>query len=162
MKIYNNFLERLGKITGMMLMTAGSCLLSCQNEDARPTPLMMLPEPEQATPVQTNENVVASGELVSFAHNTSGSVKVKLLQEARRVLILDDFTMNAGPDVYVMLSKSSNYSQATALPLVTLRATYDKSAVQVELKDEVNLSEYNYVIIYCYQYHSLFAFAELR
>ena len=89
---------------------------------------------------------------------TSGisvSGQANIYQEGNEFrLQLDNFSISAGPDLKVYLSKSStpndfinlgNLSSATVYPIPT----------------QVDFSQYKYVLIHCQQYNHLFAVATL-
>jgi hypothetical protein len=102
------------------------------------------------------------GTFTSYAHNLAGKA-VFLTDDAGKSLIrLEDFTMTVGPDVYVFVSKSNNYSQANVIEVAKLTSGYVDSDINFDFSSSAYTSDYKFVLVYCVQFNSLFGFAELK
>lgn len=85
----------------------------------------------------------------------SGEGKTKIyLEDNQFKLVLEDYTIENGPDLKVYLSKSN-----TPNDFVNLGNLNPTSVFQIP--SAVNLEEYPFVLIHCQQYNHLFAIAEL-
>lgn len=69
-------------------------------------------------------------------------------------LQLDNFTISDGPDLKVYLSKTSSPTEFINLGNLT-------SATVYAIPQQVDFSQYKYVLIHCQQYNHLFAVAAL-
>lgn len=70
-------------------------------------------------------------------------------------LKLDNFDISSGPDLKVYLSKTDSPSEFVNLGNLNANVTYT-------IPQQVNLSDYPYVLIHCQQYNHLFAIATLQ
>lgn len=73
-------------------------------------------------------------------------------------VVLDGFTINAGPDLKVYLSKKDTPFEF--INLGPLKSLSGKQSYTVPAGTE--FSTYKYVLIHCQQYNHLFAIAELK
>ena len=81
--------------------------------------------------------------------------EAKIYQEGNQYkLQLDNFTITEGPDLKVYLSKSSSPNEFINLGNLTAATVY-------AIPQQVDFSQYKYVLIHCQQYNHLFAIAEL-
>jgi hypothetical protein len=76
----------------------------------------------------------------------------------KKILLLDPFSTDNGPDLKVYLSKTENAS--SYIKLDKLKSTMGKQSYTIP--DGTNLSEYNYVHIWCEQFSVDFGHAELK
>jgi hypothetical protein len=84
----------------------------------------------------------------------SGLAKIYQLGNAY-TLKLENYTISAGPDLKVYLSKTESPSDFVNLGNVNPDLTYT-------IPQQVNLVDYPYVLIHCQQYNHLFAIAALQ
>lgn len=84
----------------------------------------------------------------------SGTVNIYQLGNAF-TLKLENYTISAGPDLKVYLSKTDSPSDFVNLGNVNPDLTY-------AIPQQVNLADYPYVLIHCQQYNHLFAIAALQ
>ena len=78
-----------------------------------------------------------------------------------RKLRLTNYNMTPGPDVYVYLSRSNNYSSSNVIQVMKLTSGYTQSDFNLQVPTNY-LAEYKYVLVYCVQFSSLFGYAELK
>lgn len=112
------------------------------------------------TPADKNET--GMGTFTGYAHALSGKAILFCGDGDNKVVRLENFNMLAGPDVYVFVSKSNNYSKANVIEVAKLTSGYMDSDINFEFKSQGLTSEYKFVLVYCVQYNSLFGFAELQ
>ncbi|MBC7450548.1 MAG: DM13 domain-containing protein [Cytophagales bacterium] len=97
-------------------------------------------------------------------HSLSG--KAILLKEntANVILRLEQFYMSAVPDAHVYLSKTNAYSTGSVLKVsdFLINTNYNNSNITIDIADNINVSEYNYVIVWCTQYGAYFGSAPLE
>jgi len=89
---------------------------------------------------------------------TSGitvSGEAKIYQDGNQYkLQLDNFLITEGPDLKVYLSKSDTPNEFINLGNLTSATVYN-------IPQQVDFSQYKYVLIHCQQYNHLFAVSEL-
>ena len=103
-----------------------------------------------------------AGVFTSYAHALSGKASLFCGDDENKAIRLEDFNMLAGPDVYVFVSKSNNYSKANVIEVAKLTSGYMDSNINFDFKSHGLTSEYKFVLVYCVQYNSLFGYAELE
>ncbi len=84
----------------------------------------------------------------------NGTVNIYQLGNAY-TLKLENYTISAGPDLKVYLSKADSPSDFVNLGNVNPDVIYS-------IPQQVNLADYPYVLIHCQQYNHLFAIAALQ
>jgi hypothetical protein len=85
--------------------------------------------------------------------NGSGIVKI-FVENNQNKLILENYTVESGPDLKVYLSKSNTPTDFVNLGNLNASTVYS-------IPQSVDLKEYKFVLIHCQQYNHLFAVAEL-
>lgn len=109
--------------------------------------------------------VVAAGDFESRAHDSRGSAQVLDLGDGKRVLRLVDFATSDGPDLQVYLLGSpgaANGDDLAAGGHVSLGALKGNIGEQnYEIPDDVDLSRYGAVSIWCRRFGVNFATALL-
>lgn len=85
--------------------------------------------------------------------NGSGIVKI-FVENNQNKLILENYTVESGPDLKVYLSKSNKPTDFVNLGNLNATTVYS-------IPQSVDLKEYKFVLIHCQQYNHLFAVAEL-
>lgn len=95
------------------------------------------------------------------AHRGSGTATI-LQRDDRRVLRFTDFEVTNGPDLHVYLVKNiAGRSEDTFDDYIDLGSLKGNIGEQnYEISADVDLSEYNGVIIYCQPFHVTFSIAE--
>lgn len=142
-----------------IFLVVSTVAFSCDSEDDMSTAgidNMVMDMP----PDNTDQN--GMGTFTSYAHNLAGKAILLTNDAGKRVVRLEDFTMTSGPDVYVFVSKSNNYSQANVIEVAKLTSGYTDSNINFDFDSSGFTSDYKFVLVYCIQYNSLFGFAELE
>ena len=136
-------------------------LTSCSSDDEpKPVKNEELPEPSKDDGPPLNTTAITMGTFTSFAHSLSGKAVIYFESNNKRTLRLENFTMTAGPDVYVFLSKTNNYSDANTIPVGVLKEGYDNSDLTLNVDDMIDLTTHKFVLVYCVEFSSLFGYAE--
>ena len=138
------------------LWMAAACL-SCDEETISGGPNNSIMEM-----VPSNKEQIAIGTFTSYAHNLSGKASLFCGEDGGKAIRLEDFNMVAGPDVYIFVSKSNNYSKGNAIEVVKLTSGYMDSDINFDFKLPEYTNEHKFVLVYCVQYNSLFGYAELK
>jgi Electron transfer DM13 len=131
-------------------------LCSCGSEEE---PVPTGPDISEEIPAG---KIIGMGEFESFAHSLAGKAVLLTNEEGNKIVRLENFTMTEGPDVFVLLSKSNNYSKSNVLEVIKLTSGYNMSEVNFDFQSTAYSSDYRFVLVYCVQYNSLFGFAELK
>ena len=141
----------------MLFVLVATLSLSCGEETVSGGPnssiMDMVPE---------NKKQTGAGVFTSYAHDLSGKASLFCGDDDSKAIRLEDFNMLAGPDVYVFISKSNNYSKANAIEVAKLTSGYLDSDINFNFKSQDFTSDHKFVLVYCVQYNSLFGFAELE
>jgi len=141
-----------------IILILSTIAFSCDSEDdMSPAGMDMVMDmlPDDIGPI-------GMGTFTSYAHNLAGKAILLTDDAGKRVVRLEDFTMTSGPDVYVFISKSNNYSQANVIEVAKLTAGYTDSDINFEFDTSAYTSDYKFVLVYCIQFNSLFGYAELK
>lgn len=109
-----------------------------------------------------NKQQTGAGVFTSYAHDLSGKASLFCGDDDNKAIRLEDFNMLAGPDVYVFISKSNNYSKANVIEVAKLNSGYLDSDINFDFKSQSFTADYKFVLVYCVQYNSLFGYAELE
>ncbi len=112
-------------------------------------------------PQTTASDTIGKGTFSSFEHGLGGNALLYNEKGGGKVLRFTNFNMTPGPDVYVYLSKSNNYSSSNVITLMKLTSGYSNSSINFTVPSDYT-SEYKYALVYCVQYKSLFGYAELK
>lgn len=126
--------------------------LSSQVENANTT----------ANGTQATWTVTSSGQFVdiSFLHRGSGRAAI-VQQGDQRVLRLEDFAVTNGPDLQVLLVENIDGTDSSSMgEYIDLGALKGNIGNQnYEIPDQVDLSKYEGVMIYCEPFHVVFSTA---
>lgn len=121
----------------------------------------------EAEPIEpTGPITLSSGSFGEYdpVHAGSGTATIFELNDGSRILRFEDFRVTNGPDLHVIL---------TANEPTTIRTRPDEGYIDLgelkgnvgnqnyEIPADVDLSQFNYVVIYCQPFHVNFSFAEL-
>jgi hypothetical protein len=136
------------KIIVLLFITA---MISCKEDDATPT-----------APIVDNFDTTAStllksGELMGVGHSVNGTVSV-YENGTSKTVVLDPFTSQNGPDLKIYLSKDINAS--SYISLGALKSTSGKQSY--EIPGNPDLTNYNYVMVWCEQFTVVFGRAEIK
>ena len=118
-----------------------------------------------ATPAAPQRTTLSSGKFVSQAHPTSGTAKIIQLADGRRVLRLEGFETDNGPDLKVWLSdgRASNADSVTDGEWVSLGELKGNIGNQNYFLDEdLDVDEYRSVLIWCQRFSTSFGAADLK
>ncbi len=126
-------------------------LSSCKEEDATPT------APINDDFDTTTATVLKSGTLAGIGHTVSGTVTIYKSASSKTV-VLDPFSSQNGPDLKVYLSKDINAS--SYLSLGALKSTSGKQSYEIPGNPDV--TDYNYVMVWCEQFTVVFGRAEIK
>lgn len=138
-------------------------LLSCSTDDEQqPLETGPLQQPAKTDNPPSNSVTTAMGTFTSYAHGLSGDVVIYTDDTNMRKLRLENFNMTSGPDVYVFLSKTNNYSAGNTIPITMLNGSFTNSNLTLTLDNSVDLNTYRFALVYCVQFSSLFGYAEPR
>lgn len=137
--------------------------ISCTNQD-EPKPVVNDPliDPVEGVDAPTNPTVMTTGPFTSFAHSLAGTATLYVDDTGVRTLRFENFNMTAGPDVYVLFSKTNNYSAANTVAISMLKGSYSNSSLNFEVSNSIDLSTHKFVLVYCVQFSSLFGYSELK
>jgi Electron transfer DM13 len=116
-----------------------------------------------AGPVQ-----LAKGSFISHEHSTTGTVRIIQQPDGTRVLALESLDTSNGPDVHVWLSAADvvegpgGWFTAGSADYVDLGLIKGNQGNQVyEISDDVDLSKYKSVDLWCVQFSVSFGAAQL-
>jgi hypothetical protein len=125
-------------------------VISCKEDDATPTgPINDAFDPATAT-------LLKSGTIVGIGHTASGIASL-YERGGKKIVLLDPYDSQNGPDLKVYLSKdinASSYISLGALKSVTGKQSY-------EVPGNPDAAEYNYIMIWCEQFTVVFGRAEI-
>ncbi len=91
-------------------------------------------------------------------HHVRGMVKIYTLADGKSILRLEDFKSTNGPDVYVYLSTDKKASDSVNVG----RLKGNIGNQNYEIPQDVDLSKYDMVLIWCRAFSVLFGSAELQ
>lgn len=140
-----------------------SVLISCKTaEDPKPQMPVTLQEAIESPNPPEHSQPLKMGSFSSFAHDLSGSSILYRDSLNNKILRFENYTMSQGPDVYVFLSKSNNYSNANVIKIAKLTEDYSNTSLSVNIDSSMDINIYKFVLVYCVQYNSLFGYTELK
>ena len=124
---------------------------------------------EPAPPgLSTNSDPLYTGLLASRAHPTSGRASIYQAADGMRELRLTDFSTSNGPDVHVVLARSSDSSlkqdfvkgDLNTVELGPLKANQGNQ--NYDLPNSADLGRYDAVVVYCERFRVVFGLAKLE
>ncbi len=128
--------------------------ISCSEEENN-TPTQPVDDPFD--PVEMNVTLLKEGSLIGVGHTVSGTVKV-YDDDGKKVVVLDPFTSQNGPDLKVYLSTDENATKYVSLGV--LKSTTGKQSYNIDGMPD--LAEYKFVLVWCQQFSVLFGKGELK
>lgn len=117
---------------------------------------------EEPMPAETPE-VVKSGQFTNFDdfHQGRGTATVYTLGDETRVLRLEDFEVTNGPDLHVLLVPHENPRSRDDLDghvdLGSLKGNLGDQ--NYDIPNDIDISEYGSIVIYCVPFHVIFSIA---
>ena len=124
-------------------------LVSCKKKQEKAKPLNEPYDASQAT-------LLTRGNFSSNAHTVSGCVSL-YKSGSSKVVYLENFSTEKGPDLKVYLSTSTGISD-----IKDLGALKSNSGNFYYSLDTANTSKYTYVLIWCREYTVLFGHSQLN
>lgn len=124
--------------------------------------LGMGPEMDEAMP-EGKTQVLLSGEIKGVAHRGSGKVYVLSLSSGERILRFEDLDILNGPDLRVLLSPNPNVESSADLGeyIEVGKLKGNIGTQNYILPEDLDISAYNAVVIYCDPFHVVFNAANL-
>jgi hypothetical protein len=123
------------------------------------------PQPANETAAGA-EQILLKGSFYNLAHLSTGEAAVYQLADGSRILRLQNFSVDNGPDLYVYLvpvdpvPSTMNSEIAGSYSLGRLKGNIGDQ--NYELPADLDLSQYNSVVIWCQAFAVPFAAAPLR
>lgn len=128
----------------------------------------VVPEDEQAMPKDMPEEpvILSTGSFITIdpVHGAEGTATIYELPEGNRVLRFEDFKSTNGPELHVILSKEVPTStfEGVGEEMIDLGALKGNIGNQnYEIPADIDLDEYNSIVIYCVPFKVVFSSAEL-
>lgn len=134
----------------LLVVASASC-----SEDENNTPTSPVDDPFD--PVATGATLLKQGAIVGVGHAVSGTAKI-YDDAGKKVVVLDPFSSQNGPDLKVYLSTDQNATQY--INLGALKSTTGKQSYNVTGMPE--LDDYKFVLIWCQEFSVLFGKAEVQ
>ena len=119
---------------------------------------------EEPMPEATPE-VAKSGDFTDFDdfHRGQGTATVYVLDDQSRVLRFEDFEVTNGPDLHVLLVPHEDPEDRDDLEghvdLGSLKGNLGDQ--NYDIPDDIDISDYGSVVIYCQPFHVIFSIATL-
>ncbi|MBZ0288745.1 MAG: DM13 domain-containing protein [Anaerolineae bacterium] len=140
--------------------------VDAQTEEATEGGADTTPEVESApTDTPAEPAVIAQGSFITIdtVHNGDGTATIYEV-DGQRVLRLEDFRVTNGPDLYVVLSKTTPTTIFAGVgeDMINLgRLKGNVGNQNYDIPADVDLSQYASVVIYCVQFSVVFTSAAL-
>jgi hypothetical protein len=136
----------------------------------RPEKLWLNVKVNEPAPFGTSADLppLYTGLLTGRAHATSGRASIYQALDGKRDLRLTDFMTSNGPDVHVVLARSTDHTleqefvkgELSSVELGQLKA--NQGDQNYDLPDSADLTRYDAVVIYCERFHVVFGLAKLE
>jgi hypothetical protein len=136
---------------------------TAQVVEAQPQPTVEIAPTESAAAV--TEQIVLKGSFYNLAHISSGEALVYQLADGSRILRLQNFSVDNGPDLYVYLvpidpvPNASGSEIAGSYSLARLKGNIGDQ--NYEIPADLDLSQYKSVVIWCQAFAVPFSAAPL-
>jgi hypothetical protein len=122
-------------------------------------------EDEQATPITpivdtfdpTGATLLKEGMLMGVGHSVSGTAKI-YDANGMKILALEPFQSQNGPDLKIYLAKDENASEYVSLG--ALKSTNGKQSYNIPAN--TNIDEYHYVFVWCEEFSVVFGKAHVE
>ena len=135
----------------LLLIFVSVVMLSCQPDDNVPT----LPVDDNFD--TSKATLIKQGMLVGAGHTASGTASL-YHANGTKVVVLDPYSSQNGPDLKVYLSKDEEAKEYVKLG--NLKSTTGKQVYEIPTSADVN--QFGYVHIWCEKYTVVFAIADLK
>lgn len=127
----------------------------------------LAPTPVPATARASGPVALTSGQFgeIDAVHKGEGTATFYRLPDGQRVLRLEDFKVTNGPDLFVYLAShpdprtSAQLHEGAAVEVARLKGNIGSQ--NYELPGDLDLEQFNSVIIYCKQFSVVFSTASL-
>ena len=179
-----NYRQLVMKLQRLLVLSAISlAIAACTGQEAATNPSPTSPEAQSPVPTESIEATaesaptvaqapVKSGTFTSGEHPTQGTVRI-VMQNGSPVLELgDDFqTSEMGPDLVVILHRSDDVIGSTEPPAYPLQEgdyiflaelQEFRGAQSYPIPADVNLADYQSVVIWCRRFNATFGAATLQ
>ncbi|HKM85104.1 MAG TPA: DM13 domain-containing protein [Terriglobales bacterium] len=153
-----------------ILVAAGLPILVAAWWAFRPEKLWINQKVSEPAPFasSTDPQPLYTGRLEGRAHQTSGRATIYKTPDGKQSLRLTDFSTSNGPDVHVLLARSSDENltqeivkgQLDSVELGSLKG--NQGDQNYDLPASVDLQKYNAALIYCERFHAVFGVARLE
>lgn len=131
-----------------------------------PAPDQEVPADQQAMPEVDEPVVFASGEFIEIdaVHGAQGSATIYELPDGSRVLRFENFNATNGPDLHVILANHADPRSSAEVgedyaDLGMLKGNVGDQ--NYDIPPDLDLSQYQSVVIYCVPFHVVFSTATL-
>jgi len=121
------------------------------------SPLFRVIEVQEETPEEMTITAEHFELVGTFGHRVSGTVSI-VETDNGRIARYEDFETVNGPNLHVYLAKDLDAREY--LDLGPIKGT--KGNINYEIPDDVNLSEYRYIMHWCVPFGVLFNYAKLK
>ncbi|MDJ0708247.1 MAG: DM13 domain-containing protein [Leptolyngbyaceae cyanobacterium MO_188.B28] len=103
-----------------------------------------------------------SGSFIGVAHSTSGTATIFKQDDQRRLELGNNFSTDSGPDLFVLLHRSSNPESYRSEDYLSLgRLQQIRGSQRYLIPADANLENYNSVVIWCRRFNVTFGYATL-
>ncbi len=128
----------------------------------------VVPEDEQAMPedMPAEPIILSTGSFITIdpVHGAQGTATIYELPEGNRVLRFENFKSTNGPELHVILSKEVPTSTFASvgeemIDLGTLKGNIGNQ--NYDIPADIDLDDYNSIVIYCVPFKVVFSSAEL-
>ena len=124
-------------------------------------------EMDEAMPESTEPAILSQGQFedADAFHQGSGLATIYTLADGANVLRFEDFNVTNGPDLHVILSSNPNPTSRADIgddyiDLGSLKGNMGNQ--NYEISADIDLSQYQSIVIYCQPFHVVFATATLN
>jgi hypothetical protein len=126
-------------------------LVACQKDEATPT----VPIDDDFDPATAT--LIKSGMMMGVGHTVSGTASIYDMA-GKKIILLNPFQSQNGPDLKVYLSKDEGAS--SYISLGALKSTTGKQSYEIPGNPDV--TDYNFVLVWCEQFTVIFGKAPLQ
>ncbi|MEY3239172.1 MAG: hypothetical protein RIR11_610 [Bacteroidota bacterium] len=107
--------------------------------------------------VSPTDSVLLKGTFVGASYTTTGNVKLIQDKTGNKSLVFENFKTDAGPDLYIYLSKDKSASSFTELTDKVNNGNYT-----LAIPSGTDTDSKKFVLVWCKQFSVLFGSAELK
>ncbi len=119
-------------------------------------------EPEMMTSAATisdfsKQKLLSEAKFNNGAHPTTGTAKIYEDADGKKTLVFENFKTDAGPDLRIYIAKDKALSG-----FIELSTKVENGNKSYAIPSTVDVSQQNFVLIWCKQFSVLFGHAELK